>query len=97
MLFTLITVSIIGAIITGIICDTFGQLRDDKDEAVRYRKEASFVNNIPYWKTPADKMPKERDYGYFLLHLEEQKASGEYICAIKSLAPPYMYSIHIFY
>jgi uncharacterized membrane protein YdcZ (DUF606 family) len=41
MLFTLITVSIIGAIITGIICDTFGQLRNEKDEAVRYRKEAS--------------------------------------------------------
>ena len=41
MLFTLITVSILGAIITGIICDTFGQLRDEKDEAVRYRKEAS--------------------------------------------------------
>ena len=41
MLFTLITVSILGAIITGIICDTFGQVRDEKDEAVRYRKEAS--------------------------------------------------------
>ena len=26
-------------------------------------------------------MPKERDYGYFLLHLEEQKASGEYMAA----------------
>ena len=26
-------------------------------------------------------MPKVRDYGYFLLHLEEQKASGEYMAA----------------
>ena len=26
-------------------------------------------------------MPKERDYGYFLLHLEEQKASSEYMAA----------------
>jgi hypothetical protein len=41
MLFTLITVSILGAIITGIICDTFGQLRDRNDEAVRYHNEAS--------------------------------------------------------
>ena len=27
-------------------------------------------------------MPKVRDYGYFLLHLEEQKASGEYMAGL---------------
>ena len=52
MMFTLITISILGATITGIICDTFGQLRDKKDAAVRYRKEYNFVNNIPC--TPSD-------------------------------------------
>ena len=52
MMFTLITISILGATITGIICDTFGQLRDKKDAAVRYRQEYNFVNNIPC--TPSD-------------------------------------------
>jgi hypothetical protein len=42
----------------------------------------SFVNNIPYSPTmPKDKMPKVRDYGYFLLHLEEKKKTGEYMAA----------------
>ena len=27
-------------------------------------------------KTQADKMPTEHDYGYFILHLEERKASS---------------------
>merc|ERR1712166_1515920 len=44
--FTLLTVSMIGAIITGIICDTFAALRDEKDEAVRYRTKANYMTDI---------------------------------------------------
>jgi hypothetical protein len=46
--FTLLTVSMIGAIITGIICDTFAALRDEKDEAVRYRTKVPPPPS-PFW------------------------------------------------
>ena len=35
----------------------------------------------PYHETPEDKMPQEIHYAYFILHLQEMKASGEYTAA----------------
>ena len=36
------------SIITGIICDTFGELRAEMDEAAGYRASTNFITGIPY-------------------------------------------------
>ena len=36
------------SIITGIICDTFGELRSGMDEAAGYRASTNFITGIPY-------------------------------------------------
>eukprot|EP01052_Picozoa_sp_SAG31_P019508 SAG31_NODE_1425_length_8386_cov_6.678201_1_plen_170_part_10 len=56
--FTLVTVSMLGAILTGIICDTFGALRDDRDSAIAYRMEHHFISGIPFASVPEEMQPK---------------------------------------
>ena len=36
------------SIITGIICDTFGELRGEMDEAAGYRASTNFITGIPF-------------------------------------------------
>ena len=33
------------------------------------------MNNIPYYKTPEDKMPQEISYAYFILSLKEREGT----------------------
>lgn len=44
----LTTTCIVISIITGIICDTFRELRTEVDEARYYRNSTCFVTGIPY-------------------------------------------------
>ena len=48
VLFMLTTTCIVISIITGIICDTFRELRTEVDEARYYRNSTCFVTGIPY-------------------------------------------------
>lgn len=43
--------TLIGSIITGIICDTFGELRAAQDEAAAYRASTNFITGIPFART----------------------------------------------
>eukprot|EP01052_Picozoa_sp_SAG31_P011825 SAG31_NODE_679_length_12887_cov_3.259540_8_plen_184_part_00 len=72
MLFTFITVSALGAIITGIICDSFGELRDKKDTAQSYRKQTNFVTGIPFSEIAEARQPNPLNYFYFFLYLQQK-------------------------
>eukprot|EP01052_Picozoa_sp_SAG31_P044926 SAG31_NODE_8010_length_1542_cov_1.155925_3_plen_145_part_01 len=73
MLFTFITVSALGAIITGIICDSFGALRDEKDTAQTYRKQTNFVTGISFHEIAEQDQPSTVNYLYLLLHLQQKE------------------------
>ena len=71
--FNLITISMLGAIITGIICDSFGALRDEKDTAELYRKTHNFITGIPFAVISEVNQPAPKDYFFFLLYLEQKQ------------------------
>jgi hypothetical protein len=74
--FTLITVSMLGAIITGIICDTFGALRDEKDDAVQYRLSTHFTTGLQYADVGRSNIPPPINYLYFLIYLNTVEDSA---------------------
>jgi hypothetical protein len=47
IVFSMIAMFVV-SIITGIICDTFGELRGDMDEAIAYRASTNFITGIPF-------------------------------------------------
>ena len=47
VVFSMIAMFVV-SIITGIICDTFGELRGEMDEAAGYRAAINFITGIPY-------------------------------------------------
>ena len=47
VIFSMIAMFVV-SIITGIICDTFGELRGNIDEAVGYRASTNFITDIPF-------------------------------------------------
>ena len=57
------------AIITGIICDTFGELRMQQDDAAAYRASTCFVTGISYSHVPQEKGTHYVQYMYLLLYL----------------------------
>eukprot|EP01046_Picozoa_sp_COSAG06_P004391 COSAG06_NODE_182_length_20899_cov_89.175048_24_plen_76_part_00 len=44
----IVTSSFVISIITGIICDTFGELRTAQDDSQNYRATTCFVTNISF-------------------------------------------------
>ena len=57
------------SIITGIICDTFGELRGEQDEAKDYRSTTNFVTGIEYATVPEEKSIDFMQYIFLLLLL----------------------------
>ena len=71
--FMLATSCIIIAIITGIICDTFGELRTQQDEAQAYRSNTCFITGIPYSSVMPEKSTSHMQYAFLLLYLVGRK------------------------
>ena len=74
--FMFVTSCIVIAIITGIICDTFGELRMAVDDAVEYRNAHSFVTGIPFSTVPYEPGTDFLNYAYLILYLDEMAAKG---------------------
>lgn len=68
---------LIGSIITGIICDTFGELRAAQDDAAMYRFSTNFVTGITFAKTgttpnhPSQQSTNYIQYAWLLLYLRQ--------------------------
>lgn len=69
ILFMMATSCAVIAIITGIICDTFGELRMQQDDAAAYRASTCFVTGISYSHVPQEKGTHYVQYMYLLLYL----------------------------
>jgi hypothetical protein len=69
IMFYMCTSIVVISIITGIICDTFGELRSKQDEAAAYRSSTCFVTDIPYSKVPPEKSTDAKSYAYLLVYL----------------------------
>jgi hypothetical protein len=67
--FMLATSCAVIAIITGIICDTFGELRMQQDEAAAYRTSTCFITGISYAHVQQEKSTHFLQYMYLLLYL----------------------------
>ena len=68
-----ITSSFVISIITGIICDTFGELRMAMDDAKSYRSTTCFVTNLSYMQVPPEKTTSIMQYAYLILYLARQR------------------------
>merc|ERR1711865_365553 len=70
VLFMIITSSFMISIITGIISDTFGELRTEQDEAMLYRSTTCFVTGISIPDVLDPKSTDYMQYTYLILYLE---------------------------
>ena len=61
------------SIITGIICDTFGELRGQIDEAIDYRTSTCFITGIPFARVGEEKSTDHLQYAYLFLYLRRKK------------------------
>ena len=69
VLFMVATSCAVIAIITGIICDTFGELRMQQDEAAAYRASTCFVTGVHLSHVQQEKGTHYLQYMYLLLYL----------------------------
>jgi hypothetical protein len=76
-LFMLVTSTMLMSVITGIICDTFSELRAQADEAQAYRSSTCFVTGIPYSRVPEEPGTRYMDYVALFLHLRSAKRSAK--------------------
>ena len=74
VLFAMVAMFVV-SIITGIICDTFGELRGNQDEAKNYRLTTNFVTNIPFATIPEEKSTHYLQYANLMLHLARRRES----------------------
>ena len=70
--FMIVTSSFVISIITGIISDTFGELRTEQDEAIKYRSTNCFVTGIPYSRISEEKSTSYMQYFFLILYLERK-------------------------
>jgi NO-binding membrane sensor protein with MHYT domain len=76
LLFFLVS-TLIGSIITGIICDTFGELRAAQDDAAMYRSSTNFITGISFSRTgttlhhPSQQSTNYIQYAWLLLYLRQ--------------------------
>lgn len=61
------------SIITGIICDTFGELRGEMDEAIAYRTSTCFITGIPFAVCAEERSTNYETYAYLLLYLRRKR------------------------
>jgi len=73
VMFMIVTSSFVISIITGIICDTFGELRTAQDEAINYRATTCFVTSLPFSTVPDQKSTHYIQYAYLMLYLERKE------------------------
>jgi hypothetical protein len=66
------TSCIVISIITGIICDTFGELRAEQDNARLYRSSNCFITGIPFSTVPPEKSTNYLQYMFLLLFLAKK-------------------------
>jgi hypothetical protein len=57
------------SIITGIICDTFGELRAKQDDAVANRSTMNFITGIPFAELRQEKSTNYLQYVFLMLYL----------------------------
>ena len=74
IMFMLMTSCMIIAIITGIICDTFGELRSQQDNAAAYRSNTCFITGISYSQVMPEKSTDPMQYAFMLLYLSSRKS-----------------------
>ena len=81
VLFMFVTSSFVVSIITGIICDTFGELRVEQDDAQEYRATNCFVTNLSYTAVPPEKTTNHMQYG-MLLRSSARSAENAFHCTL---------------
>ena len=74
--FMLIMSVVVISIITGIIVDTFGELRVAQDIAARYRRSTCFITGIPFTQVPEQKKTSYLQYVFLLVFLRRKKLLG---------------------
>ena len=60
------------AIITGIICDTFGELRSQQDEALAFRSTTNFITGLPFDTVPVERSTHYVNYIWLMLYLRRR-------------------------
>ena len=73
IVFMLTTSCFVIAIITGIICDTFGELRAEADAAKHYRSSTCFITGIPFSDVAAEDATQYLNYLYLMLSLKRNQ------------------------
>lgn len=63
------------SIITGIITDSFGELRSALDSAKEYQATTNFITGIPFSTVPNEKSTSFLQYTYLMLYLQLRKES----------------------
>lgn len=88
-LFMLVTSTMLMSVITGIICDTFSELRAKADDAQAYRSSTCFITGVPYSSAPEEEGTRYMDYVALLLHLRNTQRSlkGKTESSGRSLQP----------
>ena len=79
------------AIITGIICDTFGELRIDADSAALYRRTTNFVTGISFAEIPHEPSTYYLNYTYLLLYLSRNVENGERLAPLEQMVFDHVY------
>ena len=77
MSFMLIMSGIVVAIITGIIVDTFSELRAGQENAKAYRKTTCFITGVNFQNVPEKKSTQYMEYVYLIVFLRRKQARGQ--------------------
>lgn len=72
VMFIVLTSCIVLAIITGIICDTFGELRVEADKAIKFRTSTCFMTGIPFSKVRPEKSTHHIAYAHLIFYLQKE-------------------------
>ena len=64
---------VVVSIITGIICDTFGELRGDQDEAADFQATTNFITGVPFAECAEEKSTNFLQYTYMMLYLRQRR------------------------
>eukprot|EP01046_Picozoa_sp_COSAG06_P003612 COSAG06_NODE_143_length_22242_cov_21.978323_13_plen_2744_part_00 len=72
MLFMVIITTVVVAIITGIIVDTFSELRAQQENALAYRKTTCFITGVSFGSAPERKATSYMQYVFLIVFLRRK-------------------------
>lgn len=72
MLFMVLITTVVVAIITGIIVDTFSELRAQQENALKHRKTTCFITGVSFMSVPEQKATSYMQYVFLIVFLRRK-------------------------